>query len=227
DGPGAVILSYGLWRSRFAADDKIMGKTISIDGKSSTIVGVLPKDFELPTLEPADVLVPQALDIARQRRPNTGAILRIFARLKPGVTADQAQAALQPLFADSLNYVPPRFRKEVALKVRSLRDRQSHDARLTSWLLLGSVLAVLLIACANVANLLLARTTGRQRELAIRSALGATRMRLARQALTESLMLGTLGGLAGFGLAWALLAVFAGTAPESIPHIHQAGLDAR
>ena len=130
--------------------------------------------------------------------------MRAFARLKAGVTIPQAEAALQPLFADSLNYFPPRFRNEIKLRIRSLNDRQSHDARLASWLLLVSVLAVLLIACANVATLLLARGSGRQRELATRSALGATRLRLARQALTESLLLGALGGLAGLGLGWLL-----------------------
>jgi predicted permease len=227
NGPGAAILSHGLWRTRFAGDRDIAGKPISIDGRTLTIVGVLPAGFELPDLEPAEVLVPQALDVARQSRPNTGSILQAFARLKPGITLSQAESALQPLFADSLKYVPPRFQKEVKLKVRSLHDRQTHNARLTSWLLLGSVLAVLLIACANVANLLLARSTARQRELAVRSALGATRMRLARQTLTESLLLGLAGGLAGFGLAWLLLRVFVGMAPEGIPHIHQAGLDGR
>lgn len=227
NGPRAAILSYGLWRSRFAGDTRIAGKTISIDGSSATIVGVLPADFELPTLEPAEILVPQALDVARQMRPNTGTILRAFARLKPGITIPQAEAALGPLFADSLQHVPPRFRKEVKLKVRSLRDRQVHEARLGSCLLLGSVLAVLLIACANVANLLLARATGKQRELAVRVALGASRLRLVRQTLTESLLLSTLGGIAGFALAWLLLRVFAGMAPASIPYIHRAGLDGR
>jgi len=226
-GPPAVIISYGLWRSRFAADPNVAGKQIPIDGSPRTIVGVLPEEFELPTLQPADILVPEALDPAQLKRPNMGAMLRAFARLKPGVTIAQAAAALQPLFADSLQYVPPRFQKEVKLTVRSLRDRQSRDARLTSWLLLGSVLAVLLIACANVANLLLARATGRQREMAVRSALGASRMRLARQALTESLLLGTLGGVVGVSLAWLLLRFFLGMAPPGIPHIHQAGLDGR
>jgi putative ABC transport system permease protein len=227
NGPRAAILSYGLWRSRFAADPKIVGKVFSLEGSSTTIVGILPADFALPTLQPADVLVPQELDLAQQRRSHPGRMLRTFARLKSGVNIAQAEAALQPLFVESLKSVPQRFQKEVKLKVRSLRDRQTHDARLTSWLLLGSVLAVLMIACANVANLLLARATGRQRELAIRSALGATRMRLARQALTESLLLGSLGGVAGFALAWVLLRVFAGMAPNDIPYIHQAGLDGR
>jgi predicted permease len=227
NGPPAVILSFGLWRSRFAADPNLVGNVVSIDGSSRTIVGVLPEDFELPTLQPTDILVPQALDLAQQRRPNTGRMLRVFARLKPGVNLAQAKAALQPLFADSLKHVPPAFQKEVSLTIRPLRDRQVHDARLSSWFLLGSVLAVLLIACANVANLLLARATGRQRELAVRSALGASRLRLARQALTESLVLGVLGGAAGISLAWLLLRIFLGMAPGGIPHIHQAGLDGR
>ena len=227
NGPRAAILSYGLWRSRFAGDRTIVGKMVSVDGSPAAIVGVLPVDFELPTLEPFEILVPQALDVARQMHPNTGEILRAFARLKPGVTIAQAEAALQPLFADSLKYVPSRFRNEVKLRVRSLRDRQLHDARLASWLLLGSVLAVLLIACANIANLLLARSTAKQRELAVRVALGATRRQLVQQTLTESLLLGALGGLAGFALAWLLLLVFAGIAPEDIPYIHRAGLDGR
>jgi predicted permease len=227
NGPRAAILTYGLWRSHFGGDPKIVGKTASLDGVSTTIVGVLPAGFELPTLERAEVLVPEVLDLKRERRPNTGRILRAFARLKPGVTIPQAEAALQPLFADSLNYVPPRFRNEVKLRIRSLSDRQSHDARLASWLLLASVLAVLLIACANVATLLLARGSGRQRELATRCALGATRLRLTRQAVTESLLLGTIGGVAGLGLGWLLLRIFTGMAPENFPHIQSAGMDAR
>lgn len=227
NGPRAAILSYRLWRSRFAGDTAILGKTVSVDGSLATIVGVLPADFELPTLDSFEVLLPEALDIAQQTRPNTGQILRAFARLKSGVSIPQAEAALQPLFADSLQYVPPRFRNEVKLKVRLLRDRQVHDARLGSWLLLGSVLALLMIGCANVANLLLARATGRQRELAVRVALGASRFRLARQALTESLVFGILGGLAGFALAWPLLQVFAKIAPGDIPYVHHVGLDGR
>jgi putative ABC transport system permease protein len=123
--------------------------------------------------------------------------------------------------------VPAQFRKEVSLRVRSLRDRQVGDARVASWILLGAVLAVLLVACTNVANLILARATGRQRELAVRAALGATRARLVRQTLTESLLLGAFGGAAGCWVAHLLLGLFVSIAPDGIPHLRQASLDLR
>jgi predicted permease len=227
NAPPVALLSYGLWMSRFAADRGTVGKTIPLDGRSATILDVLPPDFELPTLEHADVVVPQAMDEAAQHRPNTGRVLQSVARLKPGVTPEQAAAALQPLFQESLNFVPGPFRKEVKLRVRALRDRQIHDARLASWILLGAVLAVLLIACANVANLLLARAATRRRELAVRLALGAARGRLWRQTLTESLLLAFAGGAAGCALAVALLRVFVTIAPEGIPRLQQATVDLR
>jgi predicted permease len=230
DRPNAspvALLSYGLWQSRFGGNREVVGKTIPLDGRTTTIVGILPSDFEMPTLEHADVIVPQALDEAQQRRPNTGRVLWSIGRLKPGVTPAQATAALAPLFERSLEFVPGPFRKEVKLRVRPLRDRQIHDARLASWILLGAVLAVLLIACANVANLLLARAAGRQRELAVRLALGARRSRLVRQALTESVLLAATGGLAGVVLAAGLLRVFVAIAPEGIPRLQQATVDPR
>ena len=123
--------------------------------------------------------------------------------------------------------MPPAFRKEVHLLIRSLRDRQVQDARLASWALLFAVSAVLLIACANIANLLLARSTSRRKEIAVRSALGASRGRLIRQTLTETTLLGLMGGAAGCALAWAMLRLFIGIAPSGVPRLDQAALDAR
>lgn len=224
NGPRVALMTYGLWQSRFGRDPNIPGRTVLIDGQPVTIVGVLPANFEMPTLVHPDLLFPEALDEARER---AGRALRVFARLRPDVTLAQAQAAMQPLFESSLQYVPPQFRKEVHLRMRSLRDRQVQDARTASWVLLGAVGAVLLIACANIANLLLARATSRRKEMAVRAALGAGRGRLIRQTLTETLLLGVLGGLAGCALAWALVRMFVGLAPEGIPRLDQAALDPR
>lgn len=228
NGPRVALLSFGLWRSRFAADPQIVGKKVSLDGKPTLIIGVLPQNFEMPTLAQADLLLPLAMGESTDRGPNARQrIVRTFARLKPGITSAKAAAMLQPLFDQSLNYVPPQFRKEVSLRVRSLRDRQVGDSRVASWILLGAVFSVLLVACTNVANLVLARATGRQRELAVRAALGASRGRLIRQTLTESLLLGGLGGITGCWLAYFLLRLFVSIAPEGIPRLQQAALDVR
>jgi putative ABC transport system permease protein len=228
NAPHVALISYGLWRSRFASDRNLPGRTISLDGKPTMVVGVLSAQFEMPNLGHDDILVPAALDGSTDRRPTARQIiLRAFARLKPGISIKQAAAAMEPLFQQSLNYVPPQFRHEVSFRVRSLRDRQIQDARVASWVLLGAVLAVLLVACTNVANLLLARATSRMRELAVRTALGATRGRLVRQALTESSFLGLLGGLAGCWFAQLLLRLFVSIAPEGIPRLEQATIDVR
>jgi predicted permease len=147
--------------------------------------------------------------------------------MKPGVTIAQSQAALTPLFQDSLQFVPAQFRHDVTLSVRSVRDLQIHDVKTASWILLGAVAAVLLLACANVANLLLARGTARRREIAIRAVLGAGRARLIRQNLTESLVLGAAGGAAGILVASWLLAIFVAIAPAGVPRLEQAALDTR
>ncbi|MBZ5593866.1 MAG: ABC transporter permease [Acidobacteriia bacterium] len=230
DRPGApkvALISSGLWRSRFAGNRGVVGTPMPLDGQAVTIVGVLPPQFELPTLAPADVLVPLALDAEEQRTHRTAILLWSIGRLKPGVTTAQASAALQPLFEKSMQWVSPEFRKEIKLRIRPLRDRQIQEARLASWILLASVLAVLSIACANVANLLLARAATRQREFAVRAALGASRGRLMRQTLMESMLLGLTGGAAGCALAFLLLRLFVAIAPEGIPRLNQASVDLR
>jgi len=227
NGPRVALISYGLWLSRFHLDPGVVGKLIRIDGHTTEIIGVLPKDFEMPRLQAADVLLPQALYVAAERRADPGHPMWAFARLKPGVSIEQAKAELGPLFEYSLRLAPAPFRKEVQLQVRSLRDRQVHDVRLAAWVLLGLVMAVLLIACANVTSLLLARGASREKELAVRSALGASRMRLARQALTESFTLSVAGGVAGCLFAGLLLRLFIAMAPDGMPFLSKARIDPR
>jgi putative ABC transport system permease protein len=226
--PGVALMSYGLWRSRFAGDSRVIGKTIVLDGHAVTITGVLPAQFEFPTLARVDFLVPQTLnETAWPKGAAAGPIVRTFARLKPGVTPAQAAASLQPWFSELMSAAPPEFRQEIHLAVRPLRDRQIGSVRLASWVLLGAVFAVLLIACTNVANLLLVRATGRRQEFAVRAALGAARSRLIRQTLTESLLLGLLGGVAGLLLGFVLLRAFIAISPEGILRLREATLDVR
>src|SRR5258708_38608066 len=183
----------------------------------------------MPRLQAADVLFPRTADEATDRKSNggLGGPRRAFARLRPGVSIQQAEAELQPLFQQALKQVPSDIRYDFHLKVRSLRDRQMQEVRLTAWVLLGTVFAVLLIACANVASLLMARGAARQRELAVRSALGASRARLACQALTEALVLSLAGAVAGWILAQGLLHIFIALAPAGIPYLDKAQIDLR
>jgi putative ABC transport system permease protein len=229
NAPKVALISYGLWKSSFALNPAVLNKTISVDGHATRVIGVLPKDFEMPTLEASDILVPQALDQAVVSVPNSNAvtIVYVFARLKPGISIEQAQAALKPMFDYSLSKAPPRFRNEVHLKVRSLRDRQMQHVSLTAWLLFGTVMIVLLIACANVASLMMARGAAREHELAVRAALGASRARLVRQTLTEALLLFLTAAFAGCVVAEIALRIFIALAPDGIPFLNQAHIDLR
>jgi putative ABC transport system permease protein len=229
NGPKVALISYGLWFTHYNLDRSILNKTIDIDGKPVRVVGVLPKEFEMPRLQAADVLFPRTADEATDRKSNDGlgGPRRAFARLRPGVSIQQAEAELQPLFQQALKQIPSDIRYDFHLKVRSLRDRQMQDVRLTAWVLLGAVFTVLLIACANVASLMMARGAIRRRELAVRSALGASRSRLARQTLTESLLLSLVGGITGCALAEGLLRLFIAFAPATIPYLNKTQLDLR
>ncbi|HTW64233.1 MAG TPA: ABC transporter permease [Bryobacteraceae bacterium] len=212
-----ALLSYGLWRTRFGGQSSVLGHTISLDDSAVTVIGVLPKDFEMPTLRPFDILLPQQLNGAAQIFPNNGTILRTFARLRPGWTPSQAAAALDPMLQRDLQGAPLPYRNEIHIGVRTLRDWQSGDRRQPSWVLLLAVLTVLLLACMNISSLLLARAASRQRELAMRQALGASRSRLARHAITESLLLGICGGVLGCALSFLILKILLVAAPNNIP----------
>ena len=226
--PTVVLLSYGFWRRAFGGDAKALGKTIIMNEEPAQVVGVLPKDFEMPQLGEIDVMLPARLDASLPRSANSSSFLRTFARLREGVSIEQARDQMRPLFEETtVKDVPPELRSEVRLVVRSLRDRQIHDVKLASWLLFGSVLGLLLVACTNVANLMLARTEARRAELAMRAALGAGRSRLMRQTLTEALMFGLLGGAAGCGAAWVLLRLFVSLAFDEMPRLAQARIDLR
>jgi predicted permease len=227
NGPRAALISYGLWRSRYRLDPGVVGTLMRIDGNATEIVGVLPNDFEMPRLQAADVLLAQRLNVAAERRADPGHPMWAFARLKPGVGAEEAKAELGTLFEYSLRLAPAPFRKEVHLQVRSLRDRQVHEVRLAAWILFGLVLADLLIASANVTGLMLARGASREKELSVRSALGAGRIRLVRQALTESFTLTLAGGIAGCLLAMLLLRIFVAMAPDGLPFLSKARIDLR
>lgn len=228
DGAAAVALvSYKTWAGRFAGDPTIVGRSISLNGKPVQIIGVLPKEFELPTLDEFDLLRPQAFPEARWNTLDSGRQVWAFARLKPRGNLAQAKLEMQPLFSEFVQAAPPNFRKDIKLTVRSLRDRQIGDARLASWVLFGAVLLVLLLASANVANLLLTRAVSRQDEVAVRSALGASRVRLIRQSLTESLVLGMFGSVGGCAIANAALHLFRAVASEGILRLNDAHIDMR
>ncbi|TAM80886.1 MAG: ABC transporter permease [Acidobacteria bacterium] len=226
DLPGAppvCLISYGMWRSRFGSNPAALGQLLSIDGNPTRVVGILPGDFEWPTLARVDIVLPEKLPPSA-RGENPGVALRAYARLKPGVSIAQAGAQLQPFLQQFIQSAPPMFRKEIRLGIVPVREDQVGPVRQALWVLFGATLALLLLATANVANLLLARAEVRQRELAVRSALGAGRRRLAQLRLIESTLLGLGGGIAGLGLGFLLLRVSVALAPAGIPRIEQAHL---
>ncbi|QNI38340.1 ABC transporter permease [Edaphobacter sp. 4G125] len=228
-GPDVALISYRLWLTHYNLDPKILNKTIQIDGKPVRVIGVLPQSFEMPRLQNVDVLRAIMIDEVADHSANGGygSPRRVFARLKPGVSLEQAWSAMEPLFHDANKQIPADIRKDIHLSVRSLRDIQTQNVRLMAWVLFGSVISVLLIACANVASLLMARGTSRQRELAVRVALGASKARLFWQTLTETMLLSIAGAVAGYLFAKGLLRLFLALAPARLSFVHKAQLDLR
>ena len=225
-----VILSQPLFQKRFNADPSVLNQAITLNGVSYTVVGVMPAGFEFPIQnEPVELWTTIAGDASGQTPVTTqrGAhFLRVIGRLKPGVTLEQAQADLTTI-ASRLEQQYPDTNTHRGLRVDSALSALVGDVRPTLFILLGAVACVLLIACANVANLLLARATSRHKEMAIRTALGASRVRVIRQLLTESVLLSLLGGAVGLLLAvwWSDLLVALGK--EDIPRAVQVGIDWR
>ena len=220
--PFEVVLTDRVWRLQFEGDPRIVGRNTVVDGRPATVVGVMPKDFHFPLIGRAEVLVPFAWtpQDVQERGLHT---LHVFGRLKPGRSAAEAQA--------DLAVVGPRiaslYREHAGWSMRafSLRDDLVHDVKPILAALLGAVFLVLLIACANVASMLLARGAARQREIAIRSALGGQRMRIVRQLLGEAIVLALIGGALGVVLAmWGVAALLA-LAPDSIPRLDEVHLD--
>jgi putative ABC transport system permease protein len=219
-GPRVALLSYPLWVSRFGSSESIVGRTISLDGQPTLIIGILPPHAELPNLQKFDLIVPQQLNMPMR-------YVQAFARLKPGLTPEQARQAMLPLFMDTMKAFPTAMQRELSLSIRPLREHQIHDFKQAAWLLFGAVIIVFLIACANLANLLIARNAARHREISIRYSIGASTTRLIRQLLTESTLLAATGCLFGTLAAWAFLRLALAFAPAGIPRLNQATLDLR
>jgi putative ABC transport system permease protein len=209
-----AVLSHAFWQNRFAGDPGIINKTISLDGKAYTVVGVMPRDLVLP--QPGDLWVPLTFDSSPDMKQRKAHFLRPIGRLKPGVSLAQAQADTD-LIAKRLEQQFPDSNTGWNLRLVSLREQLVGSSRTPLFILFGAVGFVLLIACANVANLLLVRAATRQKEVALRTALGASRLRIMRQMITESLLLSIIGGALGALLATWGVQLLVKLSENSIP----------
>jgi putative ABC transport system permease protein len=224
DARNKLILSYGLWIRRFGGDRGVIGRMLPAVGASSTIVGVLPPDFHpLHMSNPGEA---PELFAPLGSNPEDGAChacrgYRLIGRLKQGVTTGQAQAELNAIQRDLVREYPADYAQDASALVTPLGVHLIGPFRTALWVLLGAVGLLLLLASANVASLLLARATRRNTEIAVRTALGASRWRLARQMLTESLVLSLAGGAAGMALAWLATSAIAKAGAREIPRLDE------
>ncbi|HEV2705013.1 MAG TPA: ABC transporter permease, partial [Pyrinomonadaceae bacterium] len=222
-----VVISHNLWQRRFGGDRKVLGQEVTIGSTPATIVGVMPQGFKFPISMDADSWMPLTPALNEGIMQSRGAVfLGVVARLKEGISIEQAQAEASTI-ASRLAAQYPDSNAGQGIVLQSTHERVVGDLRPALLVILGAVGFVLLIACANVANLLLARASSRYKEIAIRTAMGASRGRIIRQLLTESLMLSLMGGAAGLLLAlWGVDLLIAAT-PADIPRVSEVGLDGR
>src|SRR5580704_13371375 len=224
-----VILSYGFWQRAFGGDSGVIGKSVQLGTRTYTVVGVLPVDFpsilSFDPRKPADIYTPLAYDETLPYACRDCRHLRAFSRLKDGVTTAQAEAEMNQISANLVREYPTAYSAS-GVTLTPLKDYLVGDVKTALWILLGSVGFVLLIACVNVANLLLAWAARRQREVALRAALGARRARMVRQFLTESLLISLLGGAFGLFLAWGGVAVLRLVRLANLPRLQNVQIDA-
>jgi predicted permease len=219
-----VILSHGLWQRRFGSDPAIIGRTINLDGQSFTVVGVMPRNFQFPS-RTDQLWVPIAFS-AKEAGERGNHYLEVIARMKPGVSLQQAQAEMTTI-ATRLQQQYPQTNTSIGAVITPLHEHVVGNIKSALLILLGAVAFVLLIACANVANLLLARAAVRQKEIALRLALGASRPRMTRQFLTESVLLSAFGGGVGLLLAIVALDVLKRFIPPNISQAQAITIDAK
>ncbi len=227
NSPKAVLISYRLWHDRFRGATNISGQTIRLDGEPYTVAGVLPDSFAFPMDVKVDVITTLPVSPTASHHDRMMATWAVYGRLKPGITIAQARADLEKLFAASKADIPLMFRSDTRLVVEPLQQHRVGSARLLLWILVGAVGCLLLIACANVSNLLLGRWSSRAGEFAIRAAIGAGRSRLTRQLFTEAAFLTVIGCTLGAFLVVALLRGFVHYAAGELPRLSEVSLDAR
>ncbi|HEX7177553.1 MAG TPA: ABC transporter permease [Pyrinomonadaceae bacterium] len=219
-----AILGHGFWQRRFGGDQSIVGKELTLNSQSYTVIGITPPDYRYGT--DTDVFVPLGLFESEYAERGAHPGIYVLGRMKPGVTLEQARAGMDTLMAQ-LEQAYPKTNQDRRIHIESLYENTVSDVRPALYVLLGAVGFVLLIACANVANLLLARSASRQKEIAIRTALGAGRWRIVRQLLTESVILSLVGGAAGLLLALWGTDLLIAAVPDNIPRLSEAGVDTR